>query len=221
MVFNVEIENYFLITTWTCIHGDTFISHSNEFRFLTYDYTISYCQTFGYFDERLRPENLSINGLKPFRQKRVPDLLKDAFDGVTSVISCVGGFGSNSYMYKINGTADINAIRAASEKGVKRFVYISAADFGLAKYLLSGYYEGKVSSNSFCIVLFWSSVHYIISLCVLIDYSRVFLINYLNMSDAVMCSAIAVSRDHKPDQSDERERIENAGGFVMWAGKKL
>ncbi|KAG7550220.1 PPM-type phosphatase domain superfamily [Arabidopsis thaliana x Arabidopsis arenosa] len=30
--------------------------------------------------------------------------------------------------------------------------------------------------------------------------------------------AIAVSRDHKPDQSDERERIENAGGFVMWAG---
>ncbi|CAN6873907.1 unnamed protein product [Brassica oleracea] len=46
-------------------------------------------------------------------------------------------------MYKINGTANINAIRAASEKGVKRFVYISAADFGLAKYLLSGYYEGK------------------------------------------------------------------------------
>ena len=49
--------------------------------------------------------------------------------------------------------------------------------------------------------------------------SHVFLINYLNMSDAVLCAAIAVSRDHKPDQSDERERIENAGGFVMWAGK--
>ncbi|KAG2648537.1 hypothetical protein PVAP13_1NG023600 [Panicum virgatum] len=30
--------------------------------------------------------------------------------------------------------------------------------------------------------------------------------------------AIAVSRDHKPDQSDERQRIEDAGGFVMWAG---
>ncbi|KAL0874612.1 hypothetical protein Bca101_024317 [Brassica carinata] len=81
------------------------------------------------------------------------DSLKDALDGVTSVISCVGGFGSNSYMYKINGTANINAIRAASEKGVKRFVYISAADFGLANYLLSGYYEGKVS-NSFFIPLF-------------------------------------------------------------------
>lgn len=28
--------------------------------------------------------------------------------------------------------------------GVKRFVYISAADFGVANYLLQGYYEGKV-----------------------------------------------------------------------------
>jgi serine/threonine protein phosphatase PrpC len=33
--------------------------------------------------------------------------------------------------------------------------------------------------------------------------------------------AIAVSRDHKPDQTDERQRIEDAGGFVMWAGKDL
>ncbi|KAJ4792321.1 Protein phosphatase 2C [Rhynchospora pubera] len=40
-------------------------------------------------------------------------------------------------------------------------------------------------------------------------------------SRAVICrggNAIAVSRDHKPDQSDERQRIEDAGGFVMWAG---
>lgn len=32
-------------------------------------------------------------------------------------VSCVGGFGSNSFMYKINGTANINAITAAAEKG--------------------------------------------------------------------------------------------------------
>ncbi|KAH7671050.1 protein phosphatase 1L protein [Dioscorea alata] len=31
-------------------------------------------------------------------------------------------------------------------------------------------------------------------------------------------SAIPLSNDHKPDRSDERERIENAGGFVIWAG---
>uniref|UniRef100_A0A0D9VC94 protein-serine/threonine phosphatase n=1 Tax=Leersia perrieri TaxID=77586 RepID=A0A0D9VC94_9ORYZ len=40
-------------------------------------------------------------------------------------------------------------------------------------------------------------------------------------SRAVVCrggDAIAVSRDHKPDQTDERQRIEDAGGFVMWAG---
>ncbi|XP_037465984.1 probable protein phosphatase 2C 59 isoform X2 [Triticum dicoccoides] len=40
-------------------------------------------------------------------------------------------------------------------------------------------------------------------------------------SRAVICrggDAIAVSRDHKPDQTDERQRIEDAGGFVMWAG---
>ncbi|GFQ06176.1 probable protein phosphatase 2c 59 [Phtheirospermum japonicum] len=40
-------------------------------------------------------------------------------------------------------------------------------------------------------------------------------------SRAVICrggTAIAVSRDHKPDQTDERRRIEDAGGFVMWAG---
>ncbi|XP_021276682.1 uncharacterized protein At1g32220, chloroplastic [Herrania umbratica] len=73
---------------------------------------------------------------------------KEALNGVTSVISCVGGFGSNSYMYKINGTASINAIRAAAEKGVKRFIYISAADFGLANYLLQGYYEGKRAAET-------------------------------------------------------------------------
>ncbi|KAA0064867.1 uncharacterized protein E6C27_scaffold82G001800 [Cucumis melo var. makuwa] len=77
-----------------------------------------------------------------------PDSLNEAFDGVTAVISCIGGFGSNSQMYKINGTANINAIRVASDKGVKRFVYISAADFGLANYLLQGYYEGKRAAET-------------------------------------------------------------------------
>lgn len=76
------------------------------------------------------------------------DSLKDALIGVTSVVSCVGGFGSNSYMYKINGTANINAIRAAAEQGVKRFVYISAADFGVVNYLLQGYYEGKRAAET-------------------------------------------------------------------------
>uniref|UniRef100_A0A0C9S6I7 protein-serine/threonine phosphatase n=1 Tax=Wollemia nobilis TaxID=56998 RepID=A0A0C9S6I7_9CONI len=40
-------------------------------------------------------------------------------------------------------------------------------------------------------------------------------------SRAVICragEAIALSRDHKPNETDERQRIEDAGGFVMWAG---
>ncbi|KAL1337668.1 uncharacterized protein At1g32220, chloroplastic [Arachis duranensis] len=76
------------------------------------------------------------------------DSLNEALNGVTAVISCVGGFGSNSYMYKINGTANINAIRAAADQGVKRFVYISAADFGVVNFLLRGYYEGKRAAET-------------------------------------------------------------------------
>ncbi|KAG2575364.1 probable protein phosphatase 2C 45 isoform X4 [Panicum virgatum] len=38
------------------------------------------------------------------------------------------------------------------------------------------------------------------------------------MSDTKVAIAVAVSKDHKPDQTDERQRIEDAGGFVMWAG---
>jgi len=33
--------------------------------------------------------------------------------------------------------------------------------------------------------------------------------------------AIPLSIDHKPDRSDERQRIEKAGGFIIWAGKFL
>ncbi|KAL4271592.1 hypothetical protein GQ457_13G022020 [Hibiscus cannabinus] len=31
-------------------------------------------------------------------------------------------------------------------------------------------------------------------------------------------SAVPLSIDHKPDRSDERQRIEDAGGFIIWAG---
>ncbi|XBH69252.1 uncharacterized protein At1g32220, chloroplastic [Aegilops tauschii subsp. strangulata] len=77
-----------------------------------------------------------------------PASLEDSMDGVSAVVSCVGGFGSNSQMFKINGTANINAIRVAAEKGIKRFVYVSAADFGLVNYLLQGYYEGKRAAEA-------------------------------------------------------------------------
>jgi Protein phosphatase 2C len=45
----------------------------------------------------------------------------------------------------------------------------------------------------------------------------------VDVTEGPICKfpAVAVSRDHKPDQSDERQRIEDAGGFVMWAGTSL
>lgn len=33
-----------------------------------------------------------------------------------------------------------------------------------------------------------------------------------------LCLAIPLSDDHKPNRSDERRRIESAGGVVTWAG---
>lgn len=68
---------------------------------------------------------------------------RTALDDVSAVISCVGGFGSNEQMRKINGGANVEAIRAAADAGVERFVFVSAHDFGLPGFVLRGYYEGK------------------------------------------------------------------------------
>ena len=50
-------------------------------------------------------------------------------------ISCVGGFGSNSYMNKINETANINAIRAAAEKGTETLILFSVDDASSSSHL--------------------------------------------------------------------------------------
>ncbi|KAG6472939.1 uncharacterized protein At1g32220, chloroplastic-like [Zingiber officinale] len=72
-----------------------------------------------------------------------PESLKGAMTGVSVVISLVGGFGSYEEMIQMNGTANINAIRVAAEKGVERFVFVSAADFRAVEGLIRGYHEGK------------------------------------------------------------------------------
>jgi nucleoside-diphosphate-sugar epimerase len=78
-----------------------------------------------------------------------PERWKDTIplEEVSAVISCVGGFGSDEQMLKINGEANIAAINAASKSGVKRFVFISALDYGLPSFVLRGYYKGKKSAE--------------------------------------------------------------------------
>ena len=63
--------------------------------------------------------------------------LRKHLNGATAVISFMGGFGSN-----------IKAIRAASDQGVKRFVYISAAECGVVNDLLQGYNIGKRAAET-------------------------------------------------------------------------
>lgn len=72
-----------------------------------------------------------------------PSRWEDSLDEVQAVISCVGGFGTNEQMRRINGEANRTAVWAASKAGVKRFVYVSVADFGLPSIVLQGYFEGK------------------------------------------------------------------------------
>jgi len=72
-----------------------------------------------------------------------PSQWEDSLSEVQAVISCVGGFGTNDQMRRINGEANRTAVWAASRAGVKRFVYVSVADFGLPSLVLQGYFEGK------------------------------------------------------------------------------
>ena len=59
--------------------------------------------------------------------------------------------------------------------GVKRFVYISAADFGLANYVLQGYYEGKVLFS----LLLVPDCHFFRCLCWMIYYCLYLCFNIL------------------------------------------
>ncbi|XP_074591016.1 uncharacterized protein At1g32220, chloroplastic-like isoform X2 [Curcuma longa] len=77
-----------------------------------------------------------------------PESLKDAMSNATAVVSCVGGFGSPSHMRTLNGTANVNAVRVASEQGVQRFAYVSAASFGVIDYFLQGYYDGQKATEA-------------------------------------------------------------------------
>eukprot|EP01024_Parvocaulis_polyphysoides_P031790 TRINITY_DN2863_c0_g2_i1.p1 TRINITY_DN2863_c0_g2~~TRINITY_DN2863_c0_g2_i1.p1 ORF type:complete len:387 (-),score=47.15 TRINITY_DN2863_c0_g2_i1:165-1325(-) len=99
-----------------------------------------------------RPKNISENWIE-----NVDWVAGDAFDvttyqsqlsGCTAAISTVGAFGSNDFMLKINGQANINAINAAKEAGVPRFVFVGVHEYGFPDFVLNGYFQGKKNAEN-------------------------------------------------------------------------
>jgi uncharacterized protein YbjT (DUF2867 family) len=68
--------------------------------------------------------------------------------GATGVISTLGGFGSNEWMYKICGESNMRLMEAASEAGVDRFVFVSAHDFNFPEFFVKGYFKGKRAAEA-------------------------------------------------------------------------
>lgn len=43
-------------------------------------------------------------------------------EGALAVVSCVGGFGNQEQMLRINGEANVSAIKTAQKAGVSRYI---------------------------------------------------------------------------------------------------
>ncbi|KAG6435928.1 hypothetical protein SASPL_100809 [Salvia splendens] len=81
----------------------------------------------------------------------------EVLPGATTVVSTLGGFGSEEQMQRINGEANIVAVNAAKEfadcdcldNGIPKFILISVHDYNLPSFLLSnGYFTGKRKAES-------------------------------------------------------------------------
>lgn len=85
---------------------------------------------------------------------------KDLLKGSAGVVSTLGAFGSNEFMYKICGQANIDVMDAAADLKVPRFAFISVHDYHFpggwhAKdFLLKGYFQGKRDAEAHLFKLF-------------------------------------------------------------------
>ena len=74
---------------------------------------------------------------------------RDTLEGACGVVSTLGAFGSNSFMYKMCGEVNMSIMEAAKEAHVSRFAFISVHDFSFPggwqaeNFLLRGYFQGK------------------------------------------------------------------------------
>jgi len=75
-----------------------------------------------------------------------PASWREELSGAAAVISCVGAFGSDSFMERVCGDATVGAAQEAAKAGVPRFVFISAHNYQLP-FVLQGYYRGKFKAE--------------------------------------------------------------------------
>ncbi|KAI8106752.1 hypothetical protein M9434_001406 [Picochlorum sp. BPE23] len=74
---------------------------------------------------------------------------KEVLHGSAGVVSTIGAFGSNEFMYKMCGEVNMNIMEAAKDAGVPRFSFISVHDYSFPggwqaqNFLLRGYFQGK------------------------------------------------------------------------------
>ena len=69
--------------------------------------------------------------------------MERTLEGADAVISCVGAFGSQQFMRRANGDANVLIAESARAAGVGRMAYISVQPFRPVEALLRGYFEGK------------------------------------------------------------------------------
>lgn len=72
-----------------------------------------------------------------------PELYSKHLKGAAGVVSCIGAFGSNAFMEKMNGDANITAVSESVKAEVPRFVFISTVENTLPDAFLKGYFNGK------------------------------------------------------------------------------
>ena len=71
------------------------------------------------------------------------DAWSPALEGAVGVVSTLGAFGSNAFMERICGDANVRVFEAARAAGVPRAAFISVHDYGLPSFVLPGYFGGK------------------------------------------------------------------------------
>ncbi|MEW5301789.1 MAG: hypothetical protein WDW38_008420 [Sanguina aurantia] len=78
-----------------------------------------------------------------------PQTYQHQLEGAVAAISCIGTFGSQDEMYKLNGTANVTAVEQCAAAGVPRFVFLSAQipQVPGIDTLLSGYVKGKAAAE--------------------------------------------------------------------------